>query len=268
MNYIMSINNIINSNVINNPFPHIEFDNFLNVDFAKKIQNDILNIDDKMFDSFNNPFEKNKNFSHKEKKNLPQSIKELFLYLNSSSWLELLGNKFNIENLEGDNDLYLWGVHTYKNGGKLEPHLDSKICPITKREKVITLCLYLSKDWDKNYGGNLQLWNSNNYKISSVEKQVQSLFNNAIIFLANEKSYHGVNKIIDDIHEKSIRILISASFYKRISDKRMDEIKSNKRPYGLYKALFSTLEKNKQIEEFIKKRANVKTCNEIINMNC
>ena len=104
----------INSTIIEKPFPHIIVDDLLNTDFSKKIQNDILNINDKMFDSFDNPFEKNKNFSHKYKKNLPNSIKDLFKYFNSSSWLKLLSNKFNIEQLEGDVDLYLWGVHTYK----------------------------------------------------------------------------------------------------------------------------------------------------------
>ena len=73
-------------------------------------------------------------------------------------------------------------------------------------------------------------------------------------------------KIIDNIPENSTRILITMSFYKKISDTRMNEIKSYKRPYGLYKALFSTTEKNEQIEDFIKKRANKDTCSEIINM--
>ena len=45
-------NNFINSKIINNPFPHIILENFLDIKLAKKIQNDILNIDDKMFDSF------------------------------------------------------------------------------------------------------------------------------------------------------------------------------------------------------------------------
>ena len=93
------------------------------------------------------------------------------------------------------------------------------------------------------------------------------MFNQAVIFLANEKAYHSVDKIIDDIPQNSTRILVTVSFYKKINDTRMDEIISYKRPHGLYKALFSTLENNKQMEEYIKKRANVKTCNEIIFMN-
>jgi Rps23 Pro-64 3,4-dihydroxylase Tpa1-like proline 4-hydroxylase len=263
----MITNNFINSTIENKPFPYVVIDDFLDLDFAKKIQSDVLNINDKMFDSFDNPFEKKqKNFSHKNKKNLPQSIKELFLYFNSSSWLKLLSNKFNIDKLEGDNDLYLWGIHTYKNGGELKPHLDAKICPITKREKVITLCFYLSKDWKENYGGNLQLWNSDNYTLCSLQKKIPPLFNKAIVFLSNEKAYHSVDRIIDNISENSTRILITMSFYKKISDKRMNEINSYKRPYGLYKALFSNLENNEKIEKFIKKRANKETCSEIINM--
>ena len=103
-----------------------------------------------------------------------------------------------------------------------------------------------NRDWKEEYGGSLQLWNSNNYKLENIEKSVPSLFNKAIIFLANEKAYHGVDEIIDNIPENSTRILITMSFYKKISDVRMNEIKSYKRPYGLYKALFSTIEKNKQ----------------------
>lgn len=47
----------------------------------------------------------------------------------------------------------------------------------------------------------------------------------------------------------------------------MNEIKSYKRPIGLNKAIFSTLENNKELEQLIKKRANKETCKEIINMN-
>ena len=248
-----------------NPFPHVIINDFLDKKLAKKIQTDILNIDGSLFDSFNNPFEKNKNFSHKNKKLLPESIKNLFKYFNSSLWLDKLSKNFNISELEGDTNLYLWGIHIYKENGELEPHLDAKICPNTNREKVITLCLYLSDKWKEEYGGNLLLWNSENYKLKDISKSISPLFNKAVIFLSNEKSYHSVSKIINHITKKSLRILITMSFYKKINKKRMDEIKKYNRPHGLYKALFAS--NNKEMNELIKKRANIETCQEIINMN-
>lgn len=261
------INNYPNKeNVFKCPYPHIHVENFLKNDVAKQIQQDVLNIDDKYFDSFSNPFEKNKNFSHKQKEHLPKSVKKLFSFLNSSEWLNQLSNIFDIENIEGDKKLYLWGIHTYKENGKLEPHLDAKLCPLTNREKVITMCLYLSHNWKKEYGGEAEVWNSNNYKITNINKKIPSLFNTLVLFQSNESSYHGVGKIINNLPQESTRILITASFYRKINKNELRLIKDQNRPHGLFKALFATITNNTETEKLIKLRANKETCNEIINM--
>ena len=134
--------------------------------------------------------------------------------------------------------MYLWGIHTYNSGGKLKPHLDAKLCPITKREKIITCCIYLSDNWKKEFGGELLLWDSNNYKLNKINKSISPLFNRCIFFLSNEKSFHSVNDIAENIPINSIRILVTMSFYKSIDNNRLNDISNYKRPYNLEKAMF------------------------------
>jgi len=237
-NYV-NINNFLNSVIIKNPFPYICIDNFLDENIVFKIKDDILNIDKNLFINLNNEFEKNQlNFRHELKNKLPQLLKNLFEYFNSSQWLKLLSEKFNISYIEGDKNMYLWGIHTYNSGGRLQTHLDAKICPITKREKIITCCIYLSDNWKEDYGGELILWNSDNYKVKDINKSVSPIFNRCIFFLANEKSFHSVNEIAKHIPKNSIRILVTMSFYKSIDDNRLTAILNYNRPFKLEKAMF------------------------------
>ena len=70
-----------------------------------------------------------------------------------------------------------------------------KICPITKREKSNYIMFIFIKRLERkimeeiyNYGIQITI----HYIV--YKKNVPALFNKAIVFLANEKAYHGVDK--------------------------------------------------------------------------
>ena len=93
----------------------------------------------------------------------------------SEEWLKYISNIIGIEYLDIAQYLHGAGLHSYHNNGKLDIHL------ITKKEGRVNLIIYLNKDWNEEYGGqikiydvelnevkipNISLWNTRTYKMS------------------------------------------------------------------------------------------------------
>lgn len=52
----------------------------------------------------------------------------------------------------------------------------------------INVLIYLNKDWDEAYGGNLEIWNR---EMSEKAQSVPPLFNRCVIFNTDADSFHG-----------------------------------------------------------------------------
>ena len=86
--------NINSKNYLNTrPYPHHSIDNILPTNFAKKCQEEILNIPDEEWDRYNNPFEQKYTLRNKNK--LPKNCSILFNYLNSEKFIEQLSEIVN-----------------------------------------------------------------------------------------------------------------------------------------------------------------------------
>jgi len=72
-------------------------------------------------------------------------------------------------------------------------HLDYSIHPITKKERRVNLIVYLNPRWEKDWGGNLELWNS---EFTKCEKEVAPEFNTGVLFQTSDISYHGLPRPI------------------------------------------------------------------------
>ncbi len=77
----------------------------------------------------------------------------------------------------------------------------------------MNLLIYLNKDWKDEYGGNLELWNSD---VTKLEKSYQPLFNRCVIFETNDISYHGYSKIT--VPEYITRKSVYAYYYTPLGD--------------------------------------------------
>lgn len=52
----------------------------------------------------------------------------------------------------------------------------------------INVLIYLNKDWDEAYGGNLEIWHRD---MSAKARSVPPLFNRCVIFNTDADSFHG-----------------------------------------------------------------------------
>jgi len=71
------------------------------------------------------------------------------------------------------------GVHKINKGGKLSIHTDYNKHPNTGHRRKLNLLIYLNKDWKKEWGGELELWEKD---LSRECVKILPIFNRAVIF--------------------------------------------------------------------------------------
>jgi Rps23 Pro-64 3,4-dihydroxylase Tpa1-like proline 4-hydroxylase/glycosyltransferase involved in cell wall biosynthesis len=175
------------------PFPHMVIDNFLPPSLLNGV------IDD--FQNYNNWGWDNSDYSkdHQVKKffspwnndgdtTLPINTKLILNYFNSPDVISMLEKLTGIEGLIADPTLLGGGMHKIESGGKLSIHADSRKHAVTNNYRRINLLVYLNKDWNKEWGGSLQLWDKD---MTTMVQDIQPLFNRVVIFNTGADTYHG-----------------------------------------------------------------------------
>ena len=208
------------------PYPHMFQDNFLDEQFAKELQKEILNIPQTEWDRYDNPFEQK--FTLRDKFKFPSLLKLIFEQLTTERFVKQLSEIVGYE-LKLDTTRNFWGVHTYKPGDKLDIHVDAGLHPALGLKKQITLGIYLSYKWHESYGCELEIWRGDNSvnpdaKIYEKITSISPLFNRIIMFTCNDYSWHG-NPIPSSGTEDSRRIFVTISY---LSDNINDENKKIK----------------------------------------
>ena len=191
----------------NNPFDHIIIDDFLEESLASKLSSEFMDYNDPRWYSYNNPLE------HKKTSNkwyfFPSETYKYMAYLNSEEFIDRLRQITGIEKLYPDIGLHGAGWHIHGRGGKLNIHKDYSIHPKLKLQRKLNIIIYLTPDWNPEWGGGLDLWShdpANNIPLEKI-KTVEYKFNRAILFDTTQNSWHGFNEPLtcpDDVHRKSI----------------------------------------------------------------
>ncbi len=233
-------NNSLNLNELNvtfennKPFPFVLIDNFLKEEYAEKLYNDYPIINQETLNDwhiYNNPIEVKYAYDNFEK--MPNSYQDFFHYINTDSFIDKLKVITGIPNLEYDPYLHGAGIHAMPNKGRLHMHLDYEKHPFSGKERRVNLIYFLNKNWKEEYGGNLELWHSDNQ--NNIDSKVQSIlpvFNRAVIFKTNDISWHGIPDVIncpEEMCRKSIACYWVSDFSKDKTDVRL-KAKFVKRP--------------------------------------
>ncbi len=109
--------------------------------------------------------------------------------LNSPRFVRFLGELTGIEGLFADNSLEGGGLHWTQPGGYLNIHADFTAHPHHRDwERRINLLVYLNKDWEADFGGDLELWDAG---MKRCVERVSPVFNRAVIFNTSARAYHG-----------------------------------------------------------------------------
>ena len=177
----------------NNPFDHWIINDFLDIDTARQASKEFIDYD--------NPAEEIIHYSGwiAEKKacnrwdRFPPLTYRIFSNLLSVNFVDHLSKITGISPLYPDIGLHGGGWHMHSKSGKLAVHLDYSIHPKLNLQRKLNLIVYLEEDYDPSWGGSLQLWShdKDNKRPLNKVKEIEPIFNKAIIFDTTQKSWHG-----------------------------------------------------------------------------
>jgi hypothetical protein len=189
-----SIDSLSKSYAISKPFPHVVIDNFLNPDIAEYLSINFPKMED-MPNIFREPMSFKGQLSDINGK--WPNFSPIFGCLQSDNFRVLVSKITNIPDLIEDPILAGGGLHQSPNSGFLDIHVDANFHPIDKSmHRRVNLILYVSRNWDSSWGGNLEIWSDSNFKPDELTESIEPKFNRAVIFSTSQVSWHGVTPIL------------------------------------------------------------------------
>ena len=174
------------------PYPHAVIDDFLPAESAEQLWADFEAASDpadpaggwKHYTHFNE-----RKFALTDLERMPRHTQQVMSALQSQAALDFVGALSGTDSLLADPDLEGAGMHVVRRGGFLNLHTD--FLTHTKKPtwaRRINLLLYLNKDWDEAWNGNLELWQPD---MSACSQSIAPAFNRCVIFSTIENSFHG-----------------------------------------------------------------------------
>lgn len=170
------------------PYPHIVLDDFLPTDVAKAMAAAFPRPDDtRVWNRLPTDDQRGKS-SLRHESVLPVPMRRLIHELNSFTMVEFLEELSGIHGLMSDPQLVGGGIHQTRHGGKLSVHIDYSHHPRYQLFRRMNLILYLTPDWQEDYGGHFELWNA---QATECIHRVLPKFNRCVLFSTSAISYHG-----------------------------------------------------------------------------
>jgi len=168
------------------PFPHTVIDNFLPEEVLNTVLDEFPGSKDIDWIDFDG--EVQKKLGSKTEEQMGPFTRFLMYQLNSATFIKFLERLTGIEGLIPDPHFWGGGLHQIRPKGFLKLHSDFNFHPVLKVDRRINLLIYLNKDWEESFGGNLELWDRD---ITKCEAKIQPLFNRCVIFNTTDFSFHG-----------------------------------------------------------------------------
>lgn len=192
------------------PYKHIVVDNFLQADFAEMLYQNFpaTEVLQRKYKGLNEHKAEGANFQ-----DFHSAFSDLRKVLMSPEVAQWVSAITGIEDVFITDDQLGVGLHEGNNGSFLDIHIDFNIHVEKNVHRRLNLLIYMNKDWQASYGGDLEMWNAD---MSACIKKVAPIFNRCVIFETNEISYHGYSKIT--VPEGVTRKSIYSYFYTQLRD--------------------------------------------------
>ena len=165
------------------PYRHLVIDGFLDARLALQVAREFPAIDD--------PRWTRRTHYHSKKltlASLPETAQLVVDHLHGPETLTWLESLTGVQDLTGDDDLFGGGLHCSPRGGFLDVHTDFTRHPVTGHRRALNLLIYLSEDWDPEWGGWLELWDA---PVRECVRAIAPTFNRAVLFETHDRSFHG-----------------------------------------------------------------------------
>ena len=175
------------------PFPNFCIDHFLDEAFAETVLASFPTFAEaaKMGRSFSAVNEKGK-IQVTDASKFAVPIAELNHALATPEFRDFLSYAFDIPHLLEDDQLDGGGIHQTGARGHLDVHVDFNYIEARQLHRRLNILIYFNKDWDPNWGGNIELWDKH---VKVCAHSFSPVFNRCVVFETSEISYHGVSAV-------------------------------------------------------------------------
>jgi hypothetical protein len=174
------------------PFRHVVIENFLELDFCRRLLEDFPHFED--IYARNEMNEIGGKAVRTNVRDISPVYRELDHNLQAREFLDFVSTVTGIPDLLYDPDYIGGGTHENRDGQSLDQHVDFNFHPGTRWHRRLNLIVYLNTEWDEAWGGNLQL-QADPWKGDTSGVTIAPLFNRAVIFETTERSWHGFGTI-------------------------------------------------------------------------
>lgn len=191
------------------PFPHLAIDNM----FPEEMLNDLL----QEIPSMNDQKWVRESHQRSTKSNLRSAVElgevgyQFTAFLNSAKFLYLVSELTGIQSLLPDPYMGGAGYHVVPTGGKFDVHADRNIDQVTGLRRRLAMLVYLNKNWEHEFGGQLELWDKT---ASKCEKAIEPIFNRTVIFEVTDENFHGVRPVLNEMRSR----ITFACYYHTVPD--------------------------------------------------
>jgi Rps23 Pro-64 3,4-dihydroxylase Tpa1-like proline 4-hydroxylase len=228
------------------PFEYYVMDDFISEEYALKLSAQFPEHNSEKWYSYDNPLERKKAIQNWG--SFPPETYQFFLELCSEKIVSQLRILTGCDDLIPDIGLHGAGWHMSTRGDHLNVHQDYSIHPLANMQRKYNIIIYLTPDWNPEWGGNLEFWSHDNENNKAKEKvvSVDCKFRRAVLFDTTQNSWHGFPDDItcpEGVYRKSI-----AMYYLTPVE---ENAKTHKR--ALY-APRKDQENNAEIQEMIRNR--------------
>ena len=175
------------------PFNHWVMDNFLDIKDANELSHQFID-----YESSEDVVHYQGWIAEKKTCNIwnrfPTLTYKTFSNLLSVGFVNHISTITGITPLYPDIGLHGGGWHMHGTGGNLNVHKDYSVHPKLGLRRKLNLIVYLSEDWNPEWGGAIEFWSHNEQtnRPLALEKSIDCMYNRAVLFDTTQNSWHGL----------------------------------------------------------------------------
>lgn len=120
-------------------------------------------------------------------------LEELIFAFQDKRIVDLIAEICQIEEAIPDENLYAGGISMMGHKQFLNPHLDNSHDKDRELWRILNLLYYVTPDWNKENGGNLELWPDG---LQRPQVTIHSKFNRLAVMATHNQSLHSVSPVV------------------------------------------------------------------------
>jgi hypothetical protein len=184
--FVRASDRLSNEFARNAPFPHIVLDGLISPALLDVVRDEFDVMPRTEWQSYNTVDEVKRGSVRGAR--FGPGAELYFNTIHSRAFVQFLERVTGVPGLVQDPILKGGGMHEIPDGGRFAPHLDFNRHPVTGLYNRLVFITYLNRDWQRSYGGALELWD---FESKTKMVEIDPLFGRTVIFAQSPQSLHG-----------------------------------------------------------------------------